>query len=190
MKLNKTNREEIITAAIRVAFEPRDAAHVQARTALGDALYTATYAEAEKIAKKLPAGWTSGRDVILIECEGFQRRHQNGMPSKQLPLSKTHLFPPYSTYVKVDKAHALYDQAQAIVAEHGAIEAAKKELRTKLHALVHSVATVERLRDAWPEGDKFLPRAVVEVPSNLPIPANLVADVNSLMGIKRNTKNT
>ncbi|MBK5571796.1 Nmad5 family putative nucleotide modification protein [Ensifer sp. SSB1] len=184
MKLNKTNREEIIAAAVLATFKVREAAHEKARTALADALYAHTYADAEKIAKKLPQGWAAGRDTVVIACDGFRTYgHGNGAP-KTMKLSRTRLFPPYSSEIKVDKAHAVYEGAQAIVREHNAIEAAKEELRTKLHALVYSVTTTEKLREAWPEGEKFMPAEIVAVPSHLPVPHDLVANVNALMGIR------
>lgn len=188
MKLNKANREQIISAAIAAAFKTRDAAHEKQRTAFADALYQCAYGEAEKLAKKLPQGWAAGRDYLTIRCAGFRRYGARGAPAR-LVMSKTRLFPPYNSEIEVDEQHALYVDAQTVVREHDAIESAKEELRTKLHALVHSVSTTEKLREAWPEGAKFMPAEVAKVPSTLPVPHDLVATVNALMGTgARNSK--
>lgn len=185
MKLNKANREGIIAAAVDAAFKQRDTAHAKARAALADALYQHTYGDVEKIAKKLPQGWVAGRDSFTIVCEGFQRWISSDSAPDKLVMSRTRLFSPYSSEIKVDADHPLFAAAQAIVKEHNAITSAKAELRTKLHTLVHSVTTTERLRDAWPEGAKFLPAEVARASNNLPVPHDLVANVNALMGVRK-----
>jgi len=149
MKLNKTNREEIISAAIRAAFKARDAAYEKQRTILADSLYQHTYGEAGAIAKKLPREWQTRQDSYRIVCDGFQDWRGGAGADNNLKLSTSQPFPPYTAEIKVNKEHAFYKDAQAIVREDTVITLAKEELRTKLHALVHSVSTTEKLRDAW-----------------------------------------
>lgn len=184
MKLNKTNREEIIHVATTAAFKTREAAHAKARTALADALCQHTHGEAEKIAKKLPQTWQAGRDCFDIACDGFRTWGSKDGAPRKLSLSRSRLFPPHYSAIEVDRLHALYADAQAIVKEHHAIESAKEELRTKLYALVHSVTSTEKLRELWPEGAKFLPSEAAKMPRNLPVPHDLVASVNALMDVK------
>ncbi|MGN6661601.1 MAG: Nmad5 family putative nucleotide modification protein [Achromobacter mucicolens] len=183
MNLNKTNREEIILRAIAAAFSKRDKAHQAERTAFADALYTHTHGSIEKAAMKLPQEWRVMRDGFEIACDGFRTwGNKDGAPRK-FTTSKSHPYPVHNYGMNVEQEHPLYSRAQAIVDEHNAIERGKEALRAKLHALVHSFNTVEKLQAAWPEGAKFMPDEP-EKPANLPVPANLSEEINAMMGIR------
>lgn len=186
MKLNKTNREEIISACIAHTFKRDNADLDAARTALADALYNHAFGDAEKIAKKLPKGWVQSTNGISIDCAGFTWRmgEEPHKPYRSLKLSRTRLSPHYiNDAFKVTPSHPLYDQAQEVVDMHAKLHAAKQALRDKLTTLVHSVASTEKLREAWPEGAKFLPDEPAKGAA-LPVPVNLTREVNAMMGLK------
>lgn len=186
MRLTKEFCEELIGRALQHAFKAREKAHDAATTALADALYDRTHGTAEKIAKKLPQGWVSHSNVIVIEAAGFSWSTQRtGLKYHGLKMSKARPFPRNgSPEIKVGGAHPLNDQAQAIATEHAAIRDEKEALRVKLAALVYSVTTLPRLREAWPECEQFLPSTAPKTVSTAVVPVELVPQVNAALGIK------
>lgn len=186
MRLTKEFRDELIGKALKHAFTAREKAHEAATTALADALYDYTHGAAEKIVRKLPQGWVSHRTEIRIEAAGFSWRPRDaGLKNYSLTMSKSRPFPQYdSSEIKVGGAHPLNDQAQAVAQEHAAIRDDKEALRVKLHALVYSVTTLARLREAWPECEQFLPSTAPKTVSTAVVPVELVPQVNAALGIK------
>lgn len=190
MRLTKEIREDIIYKAMSKAFDARDKAHEKATTALADALYAHEYGAAEKIARKLPQGFCSASNYIRIGAAGFSwRGGRDGLKHNGLKMSKSRPVPVYTGEdIKVGGSHPLNDQAQAVAEEYQAIQRDKAALRAKLEALVYSVTTVAKLRDAWPECEKFLPAAAPKSTSLVPV--ELVPEVNAALGIKTKSKRT
>lgn len=189
MKLNKTNREEIINAAIRETFKLALADLENARTTLADAVYEHAFGEYEKLARKLPKGWLEETSRITIKCSGFSWRggYENaGRPeeaSNEMKMSKPRLMPRnVNDAFTVANDHLALEQAQTVATMHVKLYDAKKALREKLTALVYSVTSTEKLREAWPEGARFLPDDAIK-PNRLPVSVNLTREVNAMMGL-------
>lgn len=68
--------------------------------------------------------------------------------------------------------------------EHAAIRDEKEALRVKLSALVYSVTTLPRLREAWPECEQFLPNTAPKTVSTAIVPVELVPELNKALGVK------
>lgn len=186
MRLTKEFREELIGRAIKHAFGEREKAHEAATTALADDLYAHEYGAHEKNANKLPQGWISSSSELRIEAAGFSyRAHADGKQSDRLKMSKSRRVPGlgFGTEISVGGAHPLNDQAQAVAEEHAAIKRDKESLRAKLRALVYSVTTLPRLREAWPECEQFLPESAPK-PQRAIVPVDMVPDINAALGIK------
>ncbi|WP_238878662.1 Nmad5 family putative nucleotide modification protein [Achromobacter xylosoxidans] len=186
MRLTKEFRDALIGKALKHAFTAREKDHETATTALADALYEYTHGAAEKIAKKLPQGWVSHDLEIRIDAAGFSwNPNHTGLKNYSLKMSKARAFPRYEDKaIKVGGAHPLNELAQAVAAEHAAIRDEKDALRVKLRALVYSVTTLPRLREAWPECEQFLPDAAPKIISTAIVPVELVPQVNKALGIK------
>lgn len=186
MRLTKEFRDALIGKALKHAFTAREKAHETATTALADALYDYTHGAAEKIAKKLPQGWVSHDKEIRIEAAGYSwNPTRSGLKNYSLKMSKARAFPRYEDKaIKVGGAHGLNDQAQAVAEEYASIQRDKEALRVKLHALVYSVTTLPRLREAWPECEQFLPDTASKAVSTAVVPVELVPQVNAALGIK------
>ncbi|CAB3850231.1 hypothetical protein LMG26846_01954 [Achromobacter insuavis] len=187
MRLTKEFREELIGKALKRAFSAREKAHQEATIALADAVYAHEYGQTGKIADKLPQGWCDSDKQIWIEAAGFSWR--SGTDGKQyngLHMSKSRRVPRYQNGkpVKIGGAHPLNDQAQAVATEHAAIRDDKEALRVKLRALVYSVTTLPRLREAWPECEQFLPDSAPKTVSTAIVPVELVPELNKALGIK------
>lgn len=189
MRLTKEFREELIGRALQHAFKAREKAHDAATTALADALYAHEYGAAAKIADKLPQGWCATSTHLGIVAAGFSYNHRrDGKKTDRLKMSKERRTPGCSPEIRVGGAHALNDLAQAVAAEHAAIRDDKEALRVKLQALVYSVTTLPRLREAWPECEQFLPDTTPKAVSTAVVPVELVPQVNAALGIKAKTR--
>ncbi len=185
MKLTNAIREEIICHCLTHTFKARHERLEKARTVLADELYNLAFGEAEKIARKLPAGWLSDMTYIEISCDGFSWNGRNPaqFANHSLKLSKPRLKPRVITKeftIQRDAPHPCKSKAEAIVQEHVALYACEQELRQKLTTLLASVTTLDKLREAWPQGSKFFPEA--RKPVKLPVPHELASQVNALMG--------
>ncbi|AWM87358.1 Nmad5 family putative nucleotide modification protein [Microvirga sp. 17 mud 1-3] len=187
MRLTNEIRKIIIKAAMHKAFDARDKAHEKASTALADAAYQHEYGAIGKIAAKLPENWCCRDNYIKIEAAGFSW-HGDSLARDSLRMSKTRPMPnyQYSNPVKIGGAHPLNDKAQAVADEYQAIQRDKDELRAKLNALVYSVTTTEKLLEAWPECEAFIPARVPTTRALVPV--ELVPELNAAIGIKAKRK--
>jgi len=184
MRLTKEFREELIGRALVHAFGAREKAHDEATTALADAMYAHEYSAHEKNANKLPQGWVSTSTHLQIKAAGFAYNHtRHGVKHSVLKMSKQRRTPGHSPEIAIGGAHPLNDQAQAVAEEYAAIKRDKEALRAKLSALVYSVTTIARLREAWPECEQFLPEAAPR-PTTALVPVELVPELNAALGIK------
>ncbi|MFT4118709.1 Nmad5 family putative nucleotide modification protein [Bradyrhizobium sp.] len=174
------------------AFDAREKAHKEATTALADAVYQHEYAQAGKIADKLPQGWCESGSDIFIDAAGFSyRSRQDGKMYNGIRMSSSRRMPRYQSShpVKIGGAHALNDQAQAVAEEYAAINRDKDVLRAKLRALVYSVTTLPKLLEAWPDCKRFLPASAPK-PTTALVPVELVPELNAALGIKPKTRKT
>lgn len=182
-RLTNEMRDDMIRACVNATYKKRDEAYEKLRVAFADALYAHALGDAEKIAKKLPAGWCSSHREVLLVCEGFngQWDRDTTRPSGKFKLSKDRLFPSSIPWTLVKKDHPFYDGAQAIATEFHAILRAKCELKDKLRGLTYACATLAKLAEAWPAGKKYFP--VVEPKAMPVVPFALAAEVNAIMGL-------
>jgi hypothetical protein len=185
MRLTNEFRDELIGRALKHAFGKREKAHAYSAVALADALYDVTHGEAEKIAVKLPQGWVSCTNEIRIEAAGFAHPgHRTNLMSNRLTMSRARPFPRYTADAayKVGGAHALNDRAQDVAGEFAAIRDEKEALRVKLRAVIYSCTTLAKLREAWPECEKFLPNTAPRQSRAL-VPVELVPELNKSLGL-------
>lgn len=186
MRLTNEFRDELIGRALNKAFGPRDKALKQARSDLADAIYAHEWGAAGKIADKLPQGWVSCNNYLWINAAGFSHdSRRDGKANSTLTMSQSRRLPD-NVHVSIDGAHPLNDAAQAVASEHAAIRDEKEALRVKLRALVYSVTTLARLREAWPECESLLPAATPR-PSAALVPVELVPDLNKALGLCKST---
>lgn len=188
MRLTIEIRKTIIKAAMHKAFDARDKAHDKATTALADAVYRHEYGAIGRIAAKLPENWCERGKVITINAAGFGWRQDGDKENERLEMSKTRPMPNYQAGnpIKIGGAHPLNDRAQAVAEEYQQIRRDKDELRAKLNALVYSVTTTERLLEAWPECEAFIPASAPT--SRALVPVELVPQLNAAIGIKAKRK--
>ncbi len=185
MKLTNDYRNKIIENCIAARFKEAEQAYAAARTALADALYDHAFGAAEPLAKKLPAGWLSRMNTVIISCEGFNSQYthkDDHRPSSWLKLSRERLQPAVVTKeFSIGKDHPLFPQAQAVVDIFNTIKSGKETLTNQLRSLLYSVTTREKLLEVWPEGEPYFPPVVQH--ASVPIPYDLTLSINRMMGI-------
>ena len=181
MRLTNTIRTEIIEKALAATFAKKQQAHQKARTAFADALYAREYGKTEKLALKLPAGWTNRYTELTVKHPDFSYLYgrKDGKADPCLKLSKEHCFPMYREEIKIDPKHPLYDRATELADAEVALQKAQDTLRQKLRVLLDSVSTSEKLKAAWPKGAKYVPDEMRA--SMLPVPIDLPKQIDELM---------
>jgi hypothetical protein len=172
-KLNKDMREKIVKAAMAETFAKRkenvttmehELAGAVRRTVLG----TKTL----ELLDALPDGIAPTRNKLSVKIAGSYQDLKLGsderFPDRVANYSGTTCLDVF------DGGHPLAEQYEAFMAETTKLKTDMKSIEARLMALVSSYSTVERLIEAWPDGEKFIPK-----PQNLGLaaPVVLVSDV-------------
>jgi len=177
MKLTNTIRDAIITKCVESTFKKRQEEVLKKRKELANLLYQHHYGAHAKIAKKLPNGWVRQGLRITVSHPGFGI---NGA-SRELELDAPQPMPMYTgETVKVPDQYAAL--ADWVAKETVDVEQAIYGLRERLKSLLYAYTTTEKLADAWPEGEKFIPRTPKAVP--LPVPVTVMQEINRMMGLR------
>lgn len=186
MRLTKEMRNTIIEEALRHRFAAARDRHEQMRAQLADMIYEDEIGEEERTVKTLSSRWRVKSDEIYIDHLDFgykfRRKGQEIPEDCCLRLSRSRPMPPggFGAFL-IDKHHPQFPSA-CEVARHG-LELRKEEEKAKeaLSAMLHSVQTVAKLQELWPEGAQFLPTHARK-PTSL-VPVDQVAKVNRLLGL-------
>lgn len=194
-RITKESRSTIVSRAVAFMFTAREKALEASREQLADELYRTKFGMIEAAALALPPGWVEFGDTLVITVSGWTSRtrrfrHQEERweevyePHHQLKLSKPRVMPAVDALreVKIEKGDTLFPHTQRIAKEHRAILEEKDALREKLNALLNSVTTYKKLREAWPEGEQFFPDD--SKPIYAVVPATLTHDINRMLGLE------
>lgn len=176
-RLTNWDRDGIVTAAVHHAFEPRRAALAVAEDKLAKEAYAFLVPEAvRKQAAKLPAGWISYSATIRLNVGGLDMSLDL---KKEVPLPVR--LRTYGERLGAIPIGDLADRIQAHALAKEALKEERKEAQAKVKALVYSVTTVTKLREIWPEGEKFY--GGIEKAEPKSFPAIRIAEVNAALGI-------
>lgn len=194
MILNKTLREEIIQRALDATFIDADAEWENQCRDAAVKLYEHTFdASVVKSAAELPSGWVRWHDGLMFLREGWRRRYASvsgeRFPEKpKSELSFGHYgsrpFPLNSSEINIEDSHPLASLFDDLASLYYRNRDRKIALVNGLTEFLNGFRTVEKLREAWPEGVKFLPKPAKPVKTNLPVDVALKGRINALMGIK------
>lgn len=177
-KLTNWKREGIRDRAIKSAFDPRFAALTKAEDALAREAYNSLFAETERaVIAKVPARWikrdaclrfnVGGFDITLrVEGDGLPVPHGDGYCNRLGTI-------PHGPLCDSIRAHA--NALKELNSE-------REKARYAVTALLNSASTINRLREIWPEGEKFFPPA--ESTARASLPTLRVAAVNTMLGLK------
>ena len=185
--LTNALRVQIREAALRHAFEPREAEWQARLNAFGASLYDLKYGQVEAAARRLPPGWVEYSHSIEFRATGWASYRRYDWTTQYEPVSSAKLsvarpFPYQEGSIAIKEDHPLYGEMESLRVEWHAIRAAKLELRDQLTALLASFKTIEKLIAEWPEGSAFLPKDAPK-PVQAVVPHDLTAKINRMLGI-------
>lgn len=184
-------RGKIIKASMAHAFERREEKWYAQSVDLAEAIYQHRFHRDLPFVSSLSEDWYTQIDSIAFKHEaysqyqakGFERFAHYDEPFGDFKLKRLHRFPQYFDHVRIDKDHPQYK----VLADHAdvwqAIRDAEIALQDELRTLLHSVRTVEKLLEQWPEGEQFIPKADKPAKQTAVVPHDLTAKINRMLGI-------
>lgn len=178
--MNLTNhiRDEIIADVVTKTFAKEEAKIKKNEHQIGMAAYAKTYSASErKLADQLSAGWVSKDSRLRFNIGGMDMRF----------TVNEHV----SVKGSSGYCHRLGDIADDKIKQdaldlHGAKEKLREDvgrLRAQLKSVLYAVNTYKRLKDTWPEGEKFYIKYAPKGDQSL-LPAIRVNELNAALGLK------
>lgn len=189
MRLNSDIRNTIVNRAVAHALAVEKEAYEKTRTTFADKLYAQHYGEHEAAARALPSGWVEHEGHLAVHHpdfgHGYRGRHE-GKCESYFTMSESRPVASDHESIHIGKKHPLYDELRAIAKVDQNIRTREEKMREKTIALVRSFQTTERLFEAWPEGEQFMPKSDAEqriAKNKAMVPEDLAKAVNALLGI-------
>jgi hypothetical protein len=175
MKLTKEIRERIVGMATGEYFTPKKKAIDAQEHDLGMELYHHVF-NADELAKvsALPRFWLRHDGCLRFNCGGYDIRF----------TVKTAVPVPYSTHCASlgSVTGALSDKAQAFAQSKQDLGRDYDRAKIALMKMLESVSTVKRLKQIWPEGEKFYAQ-YLDTPERPGVPAIQVTEINKMLGL-------
>lgn len=176
-RLNKSNRSAIVTRALAVAFGQERAALALREQELARACYDDLFKPTTQAAlAEVPEGWLYKTNGLCLNHAG--QRHTLAL-SEALPV-------PYERHwdtVGVVSRADLRDALDLLLADMADLKERRRRAAAALTGLLSSVATVERLREVWPEGEPYY-REVAGAAPAAALPAIRIAEINALLHLE------
>ncbi|CCG43362.1 Nmad5 family putative nucleotide modification protein [Magnetospirillum molischianum] len=171
-KLTNFDRDQIVGAVLKDAFDARNQAHQDEGYALGMSIYADVFGE-KMIGQMnaLPDGWLPTIKVVKVMIAGAWTELVLSDFVRVLASRNGHCLKSY------EATDPLAERFTAWANAGEEIRVQKSELRNKVRALVYSVTTVKKLIEVWPEAVNYLPKKTVPVK----LPAVCGSDLNSLI---------
>lgn len=199
-RLTNDTRGAIVTALIHHTFDDEVRVICDEREGIANDVYNLHYARDLKRMEALPKGWLPTDSDVQFEAAGsnytlqfsgklygfrYTQRAENELcdfPSNQRDqVSHIFKYSEYNRTVAVFDAHS--DIATRVELHRAAIESLSERIVTARKTAAATLAqytTVEKLIEAWPEIEPFVPKAVAPPPS---LPALPTAHLNALFGL-------
>jgi Nucleotide modification associated domain 5 len=137
--------------------------------------------EIKKLVKQIPKKYKSGYTYNYVYESSYLYLNIGGM---SYDLNTGYIIIPYNTRYErlvIPAEHELVNQFNELEKLRGEIEEIKNTVSGTVGGLVHSVTTVKRLIEVWPESVELIPKNIDRPLSNLP--AVKIQDLNSMIGI-------
>lgn len=179
IKLNTTLRLQILEHAIRGAFADEFAALEAEFGALYERIYEKLVPkDQQELAAQLPKGFCHQASSA---CVRLKHNAQHLGDDIDVLLNEARFFPAYVMYNRAclidGELSAAYSR---LYNEKIRLENAKEDLKRRIRQVLHSVTTVAKLLEAWPECKEFIPEeAFLEAEKKLP--AVIIGDLNSVL---------
>lgn len=182
-RLTNEIRNEICEKAIEESFAKKKAALKKEEAKLGMKLYKSVFKPSE-LAKldSLDEKWIVRDRCLRFNCQGYDLRfniadkEEDGVP---VPVSKRD----YGCRSLGNITGEIAMEAQAFANKKQDASKEEDRARRALMAVLHSVSTVKRLAEVWPEGAKFYNIYLAEV-EKTGVPAIKMQELNAMLGLK------
>jgi len=200
MRLTKKIKEEIVAAVQRTVFQKKFETFVEREKAVGDALFEAQFANGGlALLEECPAEWFRPSDHLQLErlagpkgsvyvdldlpndiCDNLGLRQNRVRYYNWIGMSRERPMPQHLLHSEVKADDAVLKLSKR-AAE---LRTASMNLREELEATLDACTTVAKLRQSWPDVDRFLPDEILNPVKNLPVP---VTDLEAALAKAENT---
>lgn len=176
-RLTQENKKQIEKLILDHKFGKQFAELDMQALELGLVLYALRYnEEKQRKMKALPDGWLP--TVSHFEVRTIARGFLSFKLDKEYPIP----FEDYRSTITYDTRTKENDLIEDFCLEREKVSDARRELRTKIYAVLNSVNTVKQAVDTWPEAEKFIQEACgVKLKSQ--VPAVIIADLNNQLDL-------
>lgn len=178
MRLNKTIREDIVSAALNSTFKDREIAIRAAGADFADDVYRHVLGDNLLVVSVLPEGFLPAKKELRVFL-GEEARHPTDLlmsESRRIPYCTLARGWSSETLRITDKQ--IIKQWAALEKKRAKLEKDKNDLKRSLNSVVNSVHSINRLQDVWPESSKFIP---AEVKQKENLPAVVADDLNTMI---------
>lgn len=147
MRLTKELRKRIKDQIIEHRFNDDKSKLDQKKDKFALKVYTTVFSKKEReLLVSLPEGWTTKLSSFQVNLGGETHRFY---------LSEKLIFPGgysnYSTVKAYDGSHALSEEKAKLICEKQNFNAEVNSAKADINAILTSVSTIKRLKEAWPE---------------------------------------
>ena len=158
-KLNKDMRAKIVRAALADTFAGRNAKVVEMEHNLAAAVRVETLGpKMLALLDSLPDGVAPTKSNLSVKLGGSFTELGLSAPER-FPDALANSYSNGTSCLGVfDGGHPLAEQYETFMAARTKIKEDREALNAKLNVLVNAYSTVERLVEAWPEAEQFIPK--------------------------------
>lgn len=181
--LTNSMRDSILSRAISEAFAVREKVIAGAEEALAIKCYKAVMpADEIKAAKAMKPGWIRQDRCLRFNAGGYSvnlcMRSREGEEDRGLPVK-------YSN--SCNQIGAVTGELAAEVQKFShakeQMKTEREQARNKMRAFLYSFTTINKIKEAWPEGKKFYGMFDVERKKDN-LPAIVTKEINAMLGLK------
>lgn len=179
MRLNKNIKERIVRTMLSRAFDERELRLKKQKVAFAMRVYNDTFPLKErKLMASLPEGWLA---EVPWKTAGFGYSTVTLTFDPAVRMPRSHTQRPRLNSYAVD--HPFTADFEALEAEEKALLEEKKSAMRAANAVLDSVTTIARAKEAWPEASSIIDKACGDAAATqkVMLPAVNMSEVNALL---------
>lgn len=191
-RLNQYIRRDLVNNALGKAFKETREEFIKRVAELADDVYQDQLGDYLETMKKLPKGFFNESQYINAEFNGARVSlpfNGNGGVTYQIVLvgapSAVERITPYHYQYGGGARYApdtrLATKWELLANDWASHAESESQIEGEVYALVHSVSSVKKLLEVWPEAVEILPKHLSPPPTNLP--TVVIEDLNARIGL-------
>ena len=178
MNLTNQIREDIIKDVITKTFAKEEAKIKKDEHKIGMAAYVKCYpAKERELAAQLPTGWVAKDKCLRFNISGMDMRF---MVNEPVSVKENNGYCKRLGDIADDK---IKQDALDLHGDKEKLKADSSKLHAQLKSVLYAVNTYKRLKETWPEGEKFYSKFAPKGEQSL-LPAIRVTELNETLGLK------